>query len=314
MSNSEDYDAIKNYFSSQTPKNATALDVKTAFVQWDSAQNRSLITGGTSDSQLAQAKTFRDQYNKAEMPAAVALHANDPQLTAEETKYVMNMPIVNTTGLSAAAAHKAVMSAPRNPAPSGSAFAVSTGNAPPVQTSHKQIKKGASGADVKAWQAILGMVQDGKFGPQTEAATKKWQSDHGLKGDGIVGPGTWAKAAEVANPNGTPAVSTPSQVASVTGKSTVGPATQAATPAQKSTVAAATTGAVTVTPITQGSSTFQKAVDKINQETKTVEAGMLGIGGKVPTWAWAAAIGTFLAAAAYAVFGKPKFDQRKRLS
>jgi peptidoglycan hydrolase-like protein with peptidoglycan-binding domain len=56
------------------------------------------------------------------------------------------------------------------------------------------IKLGSTGADVQAWQKIIGVTADGKFGPQTDAATRTWQRSHGLTADGIVGPKTWAAA------------------------------------------------------------------------------------------------------------------------
>lgn len=56
------------------------------------------------------------------------------------------------------------------------------------------LAQGSSGAQVAAWQKIIGVSADGQFGPATAKATKKWQSDHGLTPDGIVGPETWAAA------------------------------------------------------------------------------------------------------------------------
>ena len=49
-------------------------------------------------------------------------------------------------------------------------------------------------AAIKQWQGILGITQDGSFGPKTEEATKRWQTDHKLVADGVVGPATWAMA------------------------------------------------------------------------------------------------------------------------
>jgi peptidoglycan hydrolase-like protein with peptidoglycan-binding domain len=54
------------------------------------------------------------------------------------------------------------------------------------------IKLGSTGPDVAAWQKVLGVAADGKFGPQTDAATRSWQRAHGLTPDGVVGPKTWA--------------------------------------------------------------------------------------------------------------------------
>ena len=56
------------------------------------------------------------------------------------------------------------------------------------------IRRGSSGEDVKKWQGIIGVTQDGAFGPATEAATKKWQSERKLVADGVVGPATWGLA------------------------------------------------------------------------------------------------------------------------
>jgi len=318
MSNAEDFDAIKSYFSGQTPKTAKGVDIKTSFNAWTPSVSTFL---GVSDSDLTKAKSLRDDYNTAEMPAATAAVKASPGLTTAETKYVLGMPVVNTTGMTPEQAHQAVWSAKSaTPPPPNSAFA--TGQKTSVAaTSHKTVKQGMNDSktstDVAAWQKILGINADGKFGAQTTAATKTWQKNHGLKEDGIVGPTTWAKAEEVANPNGSPVVATPEQVAAATGQNTVKPAVAAAPAAAKSTVAAATTGAVTV-PATHAlggveePTNFQKAVAKVNADTKAAEAGMLSVSKSVPKWAWAGAIGVFLAAAAYAVFGHPKFDQRKK--
>lgn len=53
------------------------------------------------------------------------------------------------------------------------------------------IQQGSTGDAVVQWQKILGVTADGKFGPNTAAATKSFQQKHGLKADGIVGPNTW---------------------------------------------------------------------------------------------------------------------------
>lgn len=56
------------------------------------------------------------------------------------------------------------------------------------------IRLNSTGDEVKKWQAIIGVTQDGQFGPNTETATKTWQTNHKLASDGVVGPATWAVA------------------------------------------------------------------------------------------------------------------------
>lgn len=55
------------------------------------------------------------------------------------------------------------------------------------------LKNGSKGEDVKKLQEKLGVEANGTFGPKTEAEVKAWQKLNGLKDDGIVGPGTWSK-------------------------------------------------------------------------------------------------------------------------
>lgn len=56
------------------------------------------------------------------------------------------------------------------------------------------LRLGSRGADVVAWQQVIGVEPDGAFGPLTDYATRAWQDLHGLTVDGIVGPKTWAVA------------------------------------------------------------------------------------------------------------------------
>ena len=58
------------------------------------------------------------------------------------------------------------------------------------------LQQGSTGGAVKILQGGLNakryaLVQDGIFGPATDAAVRQFQSDHGLTVDGIVGPQTW---------------------------------------------------------------------------------------------------------------------------
>lgn len=54
--------------------------------------------------------------------------------------------------------------------------------------------EGSSGDEVKKWQRIIGVDDDGFFGPDTVAATKAWQRAHKLVDDGKVGSATWSAA------------------------------------------------------------------------------------------------------------------------
>ncbi len=47
--------------------------------------------------------------------------------------------------------------------------------------------------DVKRLQHLLGLKEDGHFGPNTEKAVIAFQKKNRLEADGIVGPRTWAK-------------------------------------------------------------------------------------------------------------------------
>ena len=68
----------------------------------------------------------------------------------------------------------------------------------PHSTTHRTIKRGSQGGDVKECQVLLTRKgydpgePDGVFGKKTEAAVKAFQKDNGLTADGIVGPKTWA--------------------------------------------------------------------------------------------------------------------------
>lgn len=56
----------------------------------------------------------------------------------------------------------------------------------------KIIKKFDKGEEVKKLQKLLGINDDGIFGPITEECVKQFQRTHNLEVDGIVGPKTWA--------------------------------------------------------------------------------------------------------------------------
>lgn len=60
-----------------------------------------------------------------------------------------------------------------------------------VQSGKPTLKRGARGQDVITVQSKVGIAQDGRFGPSTEAAVRKFQALNDLVPDGIVGPKTW---------------------------------------------------------------------------------------------------------------------------
>ena len=51
-------------------------------------------------------------------------------------------------------------------------------------------RRGSTGEKVREIQRIVGVAQDGIFGPATEAAVKVWQSNLRINADGIWGPAT----------------------------------------------------------------------------------------------------------------------------
>lgn len=55
----------------------------------------------------------------------------------------------------------------------------------------RPLKRGSTGQAVKEIQRALGLTDDGKYGPQTEARVSAWQTEQKLTADGIVGPVTW---------------------------------------------------------------------------------------------------------------------------
>lgn len=62
-----------------------------------------------------------------------------------------------------------------------------------ARRSRPPLRQGDKGDDVAFLQHLLGIVEDGDFGPGTLAAVRDYQKSKGLSADGIVGRKTWAK-------------------------------------------------------------------------------------------------------------------------
>jgi hypothetical protein len=59
-------------------------------------------------------------------------------------------------------------------------------------TGRATLRRGSTGELVRVLQRAVGVVDDGDFGPMTEAAVRAFQRSHNLLADGICGPLTWA--------------------------------------------------------------------------------------------------------------------------
>lgn len=78
-------------------------------------------------------------------------------------------------------------------------------NSAGLSQSSRALSAGMMGADVAAWQTILGVPITSTFDAVTVSATKAFQSQKGLVADGVVGPKTKAAAGiGVAVPSGPP--------------------------------------------------------------------------------------------------------------
>jgi peptidoglycan hydrolase-like protein with peptidoglycan-binding domain len=284
MSNTEDLEAIKNFFNAQQPMTAKGADIKQSFLSWIPTVHFNLLGmlgTSNSDQDIARAKRYRDDYNLAENPAAVAEQAHQTQLTHEEQESLKKGIVPHS-----------ILEQPK-PTPKHKTIKIGSAD-----------KEGDISGDVAAWQRILGMAVTGKFTSQNAVATKKWQTDHGLKADGIVGPLSWAKAMNVTTPEGAPMPEPAERVAALTGGHTVNPAVTAAHPAVKHLVHQIATGAATGPQ----ASKFQQHVRDIEAQAKNklAEASALGVPKKLPRWAWAGMIGAALAGLGYTVFGRKK--------
>lgn len=164
MSQAEDIDAINVYFNTNGP--STTGQAATIYQQWKTFYNGlGWYSKTLSTDTYNQARKLRDDFNAAKGTPTLPYGLTSEQVNATNTEFT-KMPAVIT---------------------------YLTPTAEPGQI-HATIKQGDQGPDVMAWQKIIKVTADGKFGPATDKATRTWQQQHGITPDGIVGPQTWSVA------------------------------------------------------------------------------------------------------------------------
>lgn len=284
----EDMDAIDVYMRQAPAKTPAAQKIQADWKSWYDGLN---FVTKMLDSNYDEARSRRNAFWLAN------------STTADEKANVVN---VITTGISTEemqgkprpkvdAKTGVVNGAVPKPVKSGSAATTSG-----AQVTHATIRQGSKGADVKAWQAIIGVSADGNFGPATAAATKKWQSDHGLSADGVVGPKTWSAAipsSGVASDQAFSPVANPDLIGP-----TPAPKPKASTTAAK---AAATdaTNAAKQAPLVDYSTLGQKA----QVATASVVGGL-----DVTKWGWKQWLIALLASGGLAVGGKKLMEHHEK--
>jgi peptidoglycan hydrolase-like protein with peptidoglycan-binding domain len=177
----DDMSAINDYFNRMPGKTQAGKDAKASWGAW--WNGLSFMSKSFSGDTLAEATKRRIAFDAAN---GEVKRNDDGGLTEEEKKYFANMPGVDVTGLTPDAAKAKVAAANANVkvSPPASLLAIQYGS----------LRQGSKGDAVKKWQSILGVKQDGVYGPATAAATKKWQTERAIKADGVVGPATWTAA------------------------------------------------------------------------------------------------------------------------
>lgn len=179
MSNSDDLEAIHNYFNFTTPVTPEAQAISKAFLSWYDSLD---FIDKMKDDIVAMAKARRNEFNAANnTPANLATAAD----LTQDQKIAAQAAIAQSKNLTPLQKSTALAASPG---------IATTPGVPANAVAHKTIQQGSSGPDVITWQGIIGTIADGKFGPATKSATIKWQKDHGLTGDGVVGPKTWSAA------------------------------------------------------------------------------------------------------------------------
>lgn len=175
----DDIEAINTYIVNTPVKNPEAGNLQ---AQWRVWYNNLNFIEKALDSTFQDASNRRTVFNAANLNPEDLTHAAD--LTPERA-VAKQAAIAHSTVLTPAQKSAAMAKNPNIP---------TTNGVPGSAATHATIKQGSSGSDVIAWQQLIGVTADGKFGPATTTATKTWQKSHGLTADGIVGPKSWSAA------------------------------------------------------------------------------------------------------------------------
>ena len=260
MSQSEDIEAINTYVVNLQMKTPTATKLKTDWQDWYA--NLSWWSKTTDSDAYNDARSRRNAINIAN-----AITAADKAAVQNTLQHGLTTEEMGTGGIFSD------QSAPRPNIDLVSGKVTAAPKPVAGSVTHATIRQGSKGADVIAWQQIIGVGADGTFGAGTTAATKKFQTAHGLNSDGVVGPMTWSAAV------GKPVTEAPVAKVSASGAAalinTKRGQTVTPTPTPKPNIA---TGGKAATASSSG------AIASAKSKIQTVEAGMFGGLGNVPLW------------------------------
>lgn len=174
-----DIEAINDYITNTPTKTPEAGNLQSQWKTWYG--NLNFVEKMTDDT-FHEASNRRTVFNAANTQPEDFTNAADLK---PEQKIAKQAAIAAAPGLSDAQKKTALAKNPTIPTSPG---------VPASSVTHATIRAGSKGADVIAWQQIIGVKADGIFGAGTTAATKTWQTKHGLTADGVVGPKSWSAA------------------------------------------------------------------------------------------------------------------------